>query len=251
LLRNFKLGDEEDRKKAYQFAKELTLFTEGEFGKILNRRGVFDFNSRFTVFDLRKISQYPELQEILLLIIPFALKRKFENLALKKLLVLDECWQLLKETQGSDLVETFYRTARKMNAGVLSISQNPEDFLGAKIAGVMINNSPVKYVLRLKKSHDELPLFGLNENEVKAAQELEVRPGRYSEVFIKFDNQSAVARLAPSPLEYWMATSDPADLDQETKMRVSHPQYSRLEILEALAREFPNGVGMAKEVPHV
>ncbi|OGW81640.1 MAG: hypothetical protein A3G33_08280 [Omnitrophica bacterium RIFCSPLOWO2_12_FULL_44_17] len=250
-LRNYKLGDEEDQRKAYQFAKELTLFTEGEYGKILNRRGVFDFDARFTVFDLRKISQYPELQEILLLIIPFALKRKFENLNLKKMLVLDECWKLLKETQGTDLVETFYRTARKMNAAVLSISQNPEDFLDAAISGVMINNSPVKYILRLKKSHEKLALFGLNENEIKAAGELEVKPGRYSEIFIKFDDQSVIAKLEPSALEYWAATTDALDLAEEAKLKRNHPEYTDLQVLETLAKQFPNGVQKTGDAQHV
>ncbi len=249
-LRNFQLGDEEDQRKAYQFAKELTLFTQGEYGKILNRRGRFDLNSRFTVFDLRKISQYPELQEIILLIIPFSLKRKFENLNMKKLLVLDECWQLLKETQGTELVELFYRTARKFNGAVLSISQNPEDFLESSIAGVMVNNSPVKYILRLKKGHEKLSLFGLNENEVQAARELEVKPGRSSEVFIKFDDKGVIAKLEPNALEYWVATTDPIDLAEERRLREECPKDTDLELLETLSTRFPHGVKKGEEVEH-
>lgn len=249
-LRDYEPGDAEDRKKAYQFAKELSLFTDGEYGKLLNRRGSFDFNARFTVFDLRKIARYPELQEILLFIIPFALKRKFENVALKKILVLDECWQLLKESQGTELVELFYRTARKLNAGVLSVSQNPEDFLDARISGVMVNNSPVKYVLRLKKGHEKLAAFGLNENEIQAARELEVRPGSFSEVFIKFDEQGVIAKVEPSPLEYWIATTDPADLAQEKMFRDRNPEASDLEALEALARQFPSGASKQRGVTH-
>jgi len=246
-LREFSDGDEEDKRKAYQFAKELSLFTQGEYGKILNRKGTFDFNARFTVFDLRKIARYPELQEILLFIIPFALKRKFENLGIKKILVLDECWQLLKESQGTELVEVFYRTARKLNAGVLSISQNPEDFLEAKISGVMVNNSPVKYILRLKKGHEKLAAFGLNENEILAARELDVRPGHYSEVFIKFDDHGVIAKVEPNPIEYWIATTDPADLSQETKLRAAEPRKSDFEIFETLARQFPGGASKPRE----
>ncbi|HPW65214.1 MAG TPA: ATP-binding protein, partial [Candidatus Omnitrophota bacterium] len=246
-LREFSDGDEEDKRKAYQFSKELSLFTQGEYGKILNRKGTFDFNARFTVFDLRKISRYPELQEILLFIIPFALKRKFENLGIKKILVLDECWQLLKESQGTELVEVFYRTARKLNAGVLSISQNPEDFLESKISGVMVNNSPIKYILRLKKGHEKLASFGLNENEILAARELEVRPGHYSEVFIKFDDHGVIAKVEPNPLEYWIATTDPADLAQETELRVAAPLKTNLEIFETLARKFPGGASKPRE----
>ncbi len=242
VLRSFSSGDHEDKQKAYQFAKELVLFTEGEYGKILNRRGNFNVDSAFTVFDLRKISHYPELQEILLLIIPFALKRKFENIGIKKILVLDECWQLLKETQGTALVEVFYRTARKMNAGVLSISQNPEDFLDSKISGVMINNSSVKYILRLKKGHDKLAQFGLNENEIRAIEELEVKPGFYSETFVKFDDRAVILKLEPSALDYWIATTDPIDLVEETKIRESERNLNPFERLEKLANQFPNGV---------
>lgn len=241
VLRNFSSGDGEDKQKAYQFAKELVLFTEGEYGRILNRKGAFDFDSGFTVFDLRKISHYPELQEILLLIIPFALKRRFENIHIKKILVLDECWQLLKQSQGSELVEVFYRTARKMNAGVLSITQNPEDFLESSIASSIINNSPVKYILRLKKSRERLAQFGLNENEIAATGELEVRPGFYSETFIKFDQPASIVKLEPSPLEYWISTTDPSDTTEELKLRKSQPELSEFELLEKLAGLFPNG----------
>lgn len=246
-LRNFQSGDEEDKRKAYLFSKELTLFTQGEYGKILNRPGRFDINSRFTVFDLRKISSYPELQEILLLIIPFSLKRKFENLNRKKLLVLDECWQLLKKAKGREIVELFYRTARKFNGAVLSISQNPEDFLESEIAAVMINNSPVKYILKLKQGHKKLSLFGLNENEIQAVTELEVKPGQYSEVFIKFDKDSVMAKLKPSPLEYWVSTTDPIDCEEERRLKEEHPDFSSIQIVEELSQRFPGGVQKMKE----
>ena len=240
-LLSYGAGDEEDRMRAYKFAKELTLFCEGEYSKILNRPARFDFDSRFAVFDLRKISQYEELQEILLLIIPFALRRKFENVNRKKILVLDECWHLLKKTQGVDLIELFFRTMRKMNGAVLAISQNPEDFLGSEIANVMANNAHVKYILRLKKGHEELESLGFNENQIKAVRELEVRPGRYSEIFILFDQKSVLAKLEPSPLEYWIATTDPTDLAEEKKVQGDYSE-DPLSYIQRLADKYPNGV---------
>src|SRR5205814_2238195 len=88
VLRNFSFGDEADQQKAYRFSKELSLYTEGEYGKLLNLASIFDFDSRFMVFDLRKISPFRELHEILLFIIPFALKRKFQDVGIEKILVL-------------------------------------------------------------------------------------------------------------------------------------------------------------------
>ncbi|PIQ87184.1 MAG: hypothetical protein COV74_01290 [Candidatus Omnitrophica bacterium CG11_big_fil_rev_8_21_14_0_20_45_26] len=245
-LRENDSGDREDVRKAFKFAKELTLFTEGEYGKVLNRKGRFDLDARFSVFDLRKISHFQELQEIFLFIIPFALARKFDNRHIQKLLVFDECWQLLKYAQGTELVEVFYRTARKMNAGVLSISQNPPDFLESEISSVLVNNSPLKYILRLKKGHEELSRLGLNPNEIQAVRELEVRPGHYSEVFLKFDHAPVVLKIEPTPLEYWIATTDPKDLAEEERLRLKD-NLSELERLIRLAEQFPKGVERMKE----
>lgn len=247
-LKNYSAGDSEDQTKAYQFSKELSLFTEGEYGKVLNRRGVFHTESRLTVFDLRKIAQYPELQEIFLLVIPFTLRRKFENLAVKKLLILDEVWQLLKDAHGSEIVEVYCRTARKLLVAVLSISQNLGDFLDSLISSVMMNNSPVKYILRLKKDHEKLAHFGFNENEIEEAKSLEAKPGFFSETFVKFDQNPAIAKLEPTGLEYWIATTDPEDLDAEDRIRARTPEATDREIYETLSREYPHGIRKGKAI---
>jgi hypothetical protein len=111
----------------------------------------------------------------------------------------------------------------------------------------MVNNSPIKYILRLKKGHEKLVSFGLNENEILAARELEVRPGQYSEVFIKFDDHGVIAKVEPNPLEYWIATTDPADLAKESELRAAAPLKTNLEIFETLARKFPGGASKPRE----
>ena len=131
---------------------------------------------------------------------------------------------------------------RKMNGAVLAISQNPEDFLGSEIASVMANNAHVKYILRLKKGHEELASLGFNENQIRAVRELEVRPGRYSEIFILFDQKSVLAKLEPSSLEYWIATTDPTDLAEEKRVQNEYSDDSSIALLERLAKKYPNGV---------
>ena len=114
----------------------------------------------------------------------------------------------------------------------------------------MVNNSPIKYILRLKKGHEKLAAFGLNENEILAARELEVRPGHYSEVFIKFDDHGVIAKVEPDPLEYWIATTDPADLAEETKLRITEPRKTDFEVFETLARKFPGGASKPQEASY-
>ncbi len=242
VLKNYPLGDEEDKKRAYQFSKQLGVWTEGRFGKILNRPGKMRFSDRLIVFDLARLSVYPELQSILFFVIHSALSRKIRDLSLRKMFVIDEGWRFFNDEVGSRLVEELYRTARKNNALILSISQSPEDFLSSKASTAILANSYVKYVLKLQKGHDKLRHFDLNENETAACRELEMIPGKYSEVFIRFFEKSVIAKIEPSPVDYWIATTDPDDFLAEQEIVSEFPNLSSAEILEKLALRHPCGV---------
>ena len=163
------------------------------------------------------------------------------------MLVLDECWHLLKQTQGLDLIELFYRTMRKMGGSVLAITQSPEDFLASEIAPVILNNSSTLDILKLKKGCDKLSHFGLNENQIKQAEDLEVRPGRHSQILVVFGDKSAVVQFETSPLEYWISTTNALDLREEEALRQRMPELSTLEILERLAQKYPRGVSQLVE----
>jgi len=242
VLRNYSLGDEEDRRRAYHFSKNLGIWTEGRFGKLLNRPGTLSLYNRLLVFDLAKLSAHPELQSILFFVIRGALTRKLDDLSLRKMLVFDECWRFSNDEVGSRLIEELYRTGRKTASLILSLSQSPEDFLQSKASTAILANSYVKYVLKLQKGHELLSHFDLNPNEIKASRELEVRPGIFSEMFIKFFNRSVIAKIEPSGLDYWIATTDPEDFLEEENLRRKKPNLTDLEILKELAKNFPHGV---------
>ncbi len=251
ILRNYAAGDDEDKRKAYQFSKNLSMWTEGRFGRLLNRQSSLTFDNRFIVFDLGKLSQHPELQSILFFVIRSAIARKLGDISLRKIIVIDEGWRFFNDDVGSKLIEELYRTARKTNGLVLSISQSPVDFLQSKAAPAILSNSYVKYILKLQKGHELLSKFDLNPNEVSACEELEIRPGVFSEIFIKFFNKAVTAKLEPSPLDYWIATTEPNDQIEEERLRAMEPSLSELERLRILAGKYPRGITWRKEAPAI
>ena len=123
----------------------------------------------------------------------------------------------------------------KTNGAVLSISQSPADFLSTKAVTSILNNSYVKYVLRLTKGHDLLPQFGFTPSEIDAIKSPSSVPRKYSELFLKFNEQSAVIRVEPCPLDYWICTTDPEDSIKEEKLRAAHPYWPHIRILEELS----------------
>jgi len=242
VLRNYDSGDEEDKRRAYQFSKNLDIWTEGRFGRLLNRRGSLSFDNRFMVFDLGKLSHHPELQSVLFFVIRSAISRKLDDISLRKMIVIDEGWRFFNDDVGSRLIEELYRTARKTNGLVMSISQSPVDFLQSKASTAILSNSFVKYVLKLQKGHELLSKFDLNPNEIAACENLETRPGIFSEVFIKFFNKSVTAKLEPAPLDYWIATTDPDDLMEEETLRKLEPNLPEFDRLLMLSKKYPRGM---------
>jgi len=53
------------------------------------------------------------------------------------------------------------------------------------------------------------------------------------------------AVIMPSPMEYWMATTDPNDNREMTEML---KKYRLEEALKELAREYPHGVSQRKGI---
>ncbi len=241
VLKTHTFNDEAERKKAYEFAKNLSIWAEGRYAKLLNRQGNINTVSRVVVFELGKLDAYPDLQSLIFFIIRSAISNKLYQRAVKKVIVIDEGWRFFSDETSSRLIEDLYRTARKMNGMVLSISQSPEDFLNTKAANAIISNSFTKYILKLNKGHDLLARFELNDTEIEATQSLVSRPGHFSEVFIKHGNNSAIGRIEPTAMEYWIATTDPVDFVLEEQIRTQNPKWSSFEVLKHLAQKFPKG----------
>ena len=234
-LMNYK-GDEEDKSVAREYGKNLEIWTTGRYGKLLNRQSSLKPSSRLVVFDLQKLSEQPDLQAIVFFLVSSVIETKLKDLSLKKIIVIDEGWKFFSDAVGSLLIQNLYRTARKFNAGILSISQSPVDFLTTKAANAIISNSFIKYILRIKSGFDLLSQFGLNEQEIEEIRNLRSVKGEYSEILLKFAEQSRVIKIQPSPIDYWICTTDPDDTQIEKNFRTSHPKYTETQILEELAK---------------
>lgn len=231
-------SDEKDREIALGFAKNLEIWTTGRFGKLINRENSIKIDSRIVVFDLKKLDDQPDLQAVVFFLIKSVIYGKLKNLKLRKMIVVDECWKMLDDEVGEKMIKDLYKTARKYNGAIYSVSQNTTDFLKCRPADSIIDNSYVKYVLNMLGGHQDLLKFRFNEAEVEEVKNLTSLKGKYSEIFVKFDRNCRVIKIAPSPTDYWICTTD-TDVDSklEDKMRASHPEYTEFQIIKALSEE--------------
>ncbi|MBF0489356.1 MAG: hypothetical protein HQL15_01890, partial [Candidatus Omnitrophica bacterium] len=52
--------------------------------------------------------------------------------------------------------------------------------------------------------------------------------------------------ICPTPIEYWVATTDAMDLNFYEKIKKENPSFNMYEALVQCAKEYPHGVGFTK-----
>jgi hypothetical protein len=159
-----------------------------------------------------------------------------------KLVLFDEVWTHLMSPSSAQLIGELYRTTRKYNCSILTLSQSVEDFTASPIAPALVNNAATVYLLRHAKGHRKIAAeLNLNAREQVVFESLEMRRGEYSEVLVLHGKRHFLSRVVLSPLEYWIATTYPPDLALESRYVAKYPTLSRLELLSKLAVRYPRG----------
>ena len=252
VLRSASFGDPEDELVARQLARRLRYWLEGPHARLLNRPSTIRLTSDFAAFDLKGLSENVRGPVVLILsaIIWNLVTRDPSE---KKIVVFDEVWSLLEGKSSGQLLEELYRTSRKYRCAILAISQSVEDFTKSSIAPALVQNSATNYLLRHRAGHEVIAEhFHLNEREAGQFEGLEMRRGEYSEIMVLAGREHHfVARVVLTPLEYWIATTHPADRAALDGLRAEMPHLTLLDALRLAAERWPQGAAesFARQAP--
>ena len=155
------------------------------------------------------------------------------------LLIVDEAERLFQTEMAKQFVITCYRTWRKFNSGIWSLSQNYKDFLSDKnLKDSLLPNTTSLIILRQRKIDwdDFQKTFDFNDAQMNSIKSLEIIKRKYSEFYYLQDERDALLRLSPDPLSYWICTSDPNDKAAIEEMKKKYPEKNMLEILLELSK---------------
>ena len=140
-------------------------------------------------------------------------------------------------------MEYCVRTLRKTGSGITFITQGLEEIIASPIGPAILSNTATKFILLQRGDLEPIrKILKLNDQEMSLISSLRSQKGRFSESFMVNNEDRAVIRIAPTPLEYWLATSDAQDNDLIEKRRKTDPEKSLEQHLCALSLEFPFGV---------
>ncbi|WP_334139673.1 VirB4 family type IV secretion system protein [Thermovirga lienii] len=201
--------------------------------------------NRVVAFDLHGLEHYPQVMNVMFLVLNMMIKNTIKHdLSTPKIIVFDETWALLKTQEGAAFLEELYRTVRKYNCMVLSISQDLDDFAQSPSAGALIANTYQYFILRQASSThvDKIQqLLRLSDEECVAIRSLDFKKGFFSEFFFKLIGVgSSKMAVVPSPIEYWLATTDAKDM--HGFLTCLKNGMSVQEAVATLAKKYPHGI---------
>ena len=217
---------------------------DAPFGKFVDRPSNLRLDKKIVCFDLKGMEAQPDLQAVALFLITDLVWREVQrDRTSPKFVVFDECWSLLENDAGARFLGEVFRTFRKYRASAIAISQTMDDFAHSRVASAILPNASVKWLL--KQTGGNLPslqkILRFNEREIKLVESVTSRKGYFSEAFLVAGDDKQVVLAESTPLEYWLATTDPSDIRALEHLRMEKPGLTHLELLFLMAERYPHG----------
>ncbi len=192
-------------------AARLRRFTEGTFSGIFSQQSNVNLNNPFVVFNIRDLED--ELRPIGMYIVLNYVWNRVKSEKKKRVLIIDEAWQLMQYQDSAMFMFSIAKRARKYFLGLTTISQDVEDFLGTRLGRAIVNNSSLQLLLKQNPAAVDVvaETFKLTSEEKKRLSQFPVGEGLF---FAGLSH--IILHIIASPTETELITTNPQDLISES-----------------------------------
>jgi conjugal transfer ATP-binding protein TraC len=194
-----------------QLAQRLRKYTTGTFAGIFSQQSNIDINNTMVVFNIRDLED--ELRPVAMYIVLSHIWNIVRTDQKKRMLIVDEAWQLMKYDDSANFLFSLAKRARKYFLGLTTITQDVEDFMGSKMGRAIVANSSMQLLLKQSSSAVDVlsDVFKLTEEEKKRLANFPIGQGLF------FAGQSHVhINIQASPTEQQLITTNPQAPSQGT-----------------------------------
>jgi type IV secretory pathway VirB4 component len=202
------LRDEACGRDETGLADRLHRYVGGSLARLFSAPTDLALDQRLVVFDVRDLDG--ELRPLgLFLIADFVWTRVRRDRHHPRLLLIDEAWSLIQHAEGGRFLASLARRARKYYLGLVTITQDVEDFLGSEWGRTVLANSSVQLLMK----QDSTTIEAVTQAFRLSGGERQYLLGCHKGEGLLFARGSHVAiRVEASPLEHELATTDPREL---------------------------------------
>ncbi len=194
-------------------AQRLRKYTTGTFAGIFSQQSNIDINNNMVVFNIRDLED--ELRPVAMYIVLSHIWNITRSVQKKRMLIVDEAWQLLKYDDSANFLFSLAKRARKYFLGLTTITQDVEDFMGSKMGRAIVANSSMQLLLKQSPSAVDVlaDVFKLTEEEKKRLANFPVGQG----LFFAGQNHVHIQIVASQTEQQLITTNPQAALQQQAQ----------------------------------
>ena len=174
---------------------QLGSFTSrSSYGRFFAGHNNANFKNDLTVLELDELQGRKHLRQVVLLQLISQIQREIflGERDRKKIVIIDEAWDLLKEGEVSVFMEHAYRKFRKYGGSAIIATQSVQDLYGNSVGKAISSNSANMFLL-LKSVHTEAGVF--------------------SEIFVSVGQLQCIGRLIVSDFQKLLYSTAPDDVN--------------------------------------
>lgn len=202
-----------------QLAQRLRKYTSGTFAGIFSQQSNININNPLVVFNVRDLED--ELRPVAMYIVLNYIWNKTKADQRKRILIVDEAWQLMKYEDSANFLFSLAKRARKYNLGITTITQDVEDFMGSRMGRAIVANASMQILLKQSQSAVDVlsEVFKLTDEERKRLGSFPVGQGLF------FAGQNHVhIQVVASPTETSLITTNPGQVQAIKQGEMNQPQ---------------------------
>ncbi|HSX33054.1 MAG TPA: DUF87 domain-containing protein [Candidatus Saccharimonadales bacterium] len=202
-----------------QLAQRLRKYTSGTFAGIFSQQSNVDVNNPMVVFNIRDLED--ELRPVAMYIVLNYIWNKTKTDRRRRMMIVDEAWQLMKYEDSANFMFSLAKRARKYNLGITTITQDVEDFMGSRMGRAIVANASMQFLLKQSPSAVDVlaDVFKLTSEERKRLSQFPVGQGLF------FAGQNHVhIQVVASPTEAGLISTTPTQPQQIRQGELNQPQ---------------------------
>lgn len=193
--------------------------SNSSYGKFFAGHNTASFNGDLTVLELDELQGRKHLRQVVLLQLISQIQREIflGERNRKKLVIIDEAWDLLKEGEVASFMEGAYRKFRKYGGSAIIATQSAGDLIGSPAGVAIQNNSANTFYLGQKattleqlRAQNTLVMEDWAFNLLKSVR---TEAGVYSEIFFQQGQIQSVGRLVVSAYQKLLYSTNPVDVN--------------------------------------
>ncbi len=228
----------------YELLQTGRLSSEGEYERDLSRlatalepytrHGVYasyfegdaniQFDKDFVVLELEELKSKKDLQSVVMQLIMYRITQEmYRDRSRRKLVIIDESWDLMGSGSSGSFIEAGYRRARKYGGAFGTITQSVDDYYKNEATKAAINNADWLFLLRQKPENIERlgkeGKLSLDEWLKRQLASVSTEHGHFSEIYIHSPMGSGLGRLLLDPFSMLVYSTRAEDYEAIKRLR--------------------------------